>query len=47
MVLELAVAAGGATIVTFNLADFRGVEQFGIRVCRPQEILAEIGEVRT
>jgi predicted nucleic acid-binding protein len=44
MVLELAVAAGGATIVTFNRRDFRGAEQFGVRVCSPQEFLSEIGE---
>ncbi len=44
MVLELAVAAGGATVVTFNGADFRGAERFGVRVIRPQELLAAIGE---
>jgi predicted nucleic acid-binding protein len=44
MVLELAVAAGGVTIVTFNRADFRGAERFGVRVCSPQEFLAEIAE---
>lgn len=45
MVLELAVAAGGAAVVTFNRADFRGAERFGVRVLSPQEFLAEIGEV--
>ncbi len=44
LVLELAVAAGGATVVTFNRADFRGAERFGVRVVSPQEFLAEIGE---
>jgi predicted nucleic acid-binding protein len=44
MVLELAVAAGGAAAVTFNRADFRGAERFGVRVLSPQEFLAEIGE---
>jgi predicted nucleic acid-binding protein len=44
MVLELAVAAGGATVVTFNRADFQGAERFGVRVLSPQEFLAEIGE---
>ena len=44
MVLELAVAAGGATIVTFNRAHFRGAERFGVRVLGPREFLAEIGE---
>lgn len=45
MVLELAVAAGGATVVTFNRADFRGAERFGVRVVSPKEFLAELGEV--
>ena len=45
MVLELAVAAGGATIVTFNVRDFQGAERFGVRVMTPQEFLREIGEV--
>ncbi len=45
MILELAVAAGGATIVTFNVRDFQGAEQFGVKVMTPQEFLREIGEV--
>jgi predicted nucleic acid-binding protein len=44
MILELAVAAGSATIVTYNDADFRGADQFGVRVIRPQTFLTEIGE---
>jgi predicted nucleic acid-binding protein len=44
MILEAAVAAGGATIVTFNLADFRGAEKFGVQVCRPQDALGMLGE---
>lgn len=47
MVLELAVAAGGAAVVTFNRTDFRGAERFGVRVFRPQGSLAEIGEGRS
>jgi putative PIN family toxin of toxin-antitoxin system len=43
MVLELAVAAGCEAIVTFNQSDFRGVEQFGVQVVRPQELLHRIG----
>lgn len=42
MVPELAVAAGGATVVTFNRADFRGAERFGVRVISPREFLAEV-----
>ena len=44
MVLELAVAAGRATVVTFDTADFREAERFGVRVMRPQEFWAAIGE---
>lgn len=42
MVLELAIAAGGATIVTFNVKDFRGADRFGVRVCTPGEFLREV-----
>jgi putative PIN family toxin of toxin-antitoxin system len=44
MVLELAVAAGADKIVTFNQADFKGIEKFGIRAVKPQEILKLLGE---
>ncbi len=44
MVLELAVTAGCQYIVTFNLADFRGSEAFGIEVLTPKEFLKIIGE---
>ncbi len=44
MVLELAVAAGADTIVTFNLKDFAGTETFGLRAVTPQVFLQEIGE---
>jgi len=43
MVLELAVAAGSDVIVTYNKADFGGVEQFGIHVMTAQEFLLDIG----
>jgi len=43
MVLELAIAAEEAYIVTFNHADFRGAAQFGIRILTPGEFLKEIG----
>jgi predicted nucleic acid-binding protein len=46
MILELAVAAGGAAVVTFNRADFRGAERFGVRVVCPREFLLEIEEGR-
>jgi putative PIN family toxin of toxin-antitoxin system len=45
MILELAVAAGCDWIVTHNLADFRGSEQFGIRMTTPHAFLRRIGEL--
>lgn len=44
MVLELAVASSAEAIVTFNRADFRGSEAFGVRVLSPQQLLRAIGE---
>lgn len=45
MLLELVVAAQATRIVTFNLRDFAGVEQFGIRVISPRDLLVEIGDM--
>lgn len=45
MVLELAVAAGCAAIVTYNGRDFAGTEAFGVMVRTPKEFLTEIGEL--
>ena len=46
MVLEVAVSAGCHIIVTYNKADFAGVDKFGIRVMTAREFLREIGELR-
>lgn len=43
MVLELAVKARCDSVVTYNLRDFVGVEQFGIRAITPAELLRSIG----
>lgn len=43
MLLELAVEANCQRIVTFNVSDFRGIEQFGLRTNTPQEFLRQIG----
>jgi putative PIN family toxin of toxin-antitoxin system len=43
MVLELAVAAECRYIVTFNIRDFSGSEQFGIHVVPPKVFLQHIG----
>jgi putative PIN family toxin of toxin-antitoxin system len=40
MVLEVAVEAACDFIVTFNLRDFTGVDQFGLRAITPGEFLA-------
>jgi len=45
MVLELAVTARCDAIVTYNKADFPGVEIFGLRVLTAKEFLQEIGEL--
>ncbi len=42
MVLELAVAAGGQYIVTFNRRHFAGCKQFGVQVATPKEFLERI-----
>jgi putative PIN family toxin of toxin-antitoxin system len=43
MLLELAVEAGCNRLITFNLKDFAGIEQFGVKVVGPRELLQEIG----
>jgi predicted nucleic acid-binding protein len=41
MVLEVAVAAGCDTSVTFNARDFQGADRFGLRIQTPAEFLKE------
>lgn len=41
-ILELAVAASGADIVTHNVKDFRHASSFGIRILTPAELLREL-----
>jgi len=43
MVLELAVAAGCDSVVTYNIRDFAGIEKFGITAVVPAEFLKAIG----
>jgi predicted nucleic acid-binding protein len=43
LVLELAVAAGCRTVVTYNVRDFRGGESLGVSAQRPGEFLRAIG----
>ena len=45
MVLELAVESEVDFIVTHNLRDFVGIDQFGISAITPHEFLRKIGEI--
>ena len=45
MILELAVESEADLIVTHNVKDFIGSDQFGVRILRPQDLLREIGEL--
>ena len=44
-ILELAVAADRASIVTFNANHFRKAQLFGVRVLEPRDLLFEIGAI--
>ena len=46
LVLEIAVTSQSEYIITYNTSDFRGVEEFGIKVITPKEFLQEIGEIK-
>ena len=45
-ILDLAVQGQCDAIVTYNVRDFRGVNQFGIRAIDPQTFLREIGVIQ-
>jgi putative PIN family toxin of toxin-antitoxin system len=45
-ILDLAVKGQCEAIVTFNIRDFSGIEQFGIRAINPQTFLREIGVIQ-
>jgi len=45
MALELAVKAGCEYIITYNLDDFKGVEQFGVVTITLKKFLIKIGEL--
>jgi predicted nucleic acid-binding protein len=46
MVLEVAVAAGCETIVSYNVEDFNGSEEFGVRIESAREILVRMGVLK-
>ena len=41
-VLELAVASQVRKIVTFNVKDFKNVDEFGLKIISPKQLLEEI-----
>ena len=43
MVLEVAVAGRCDRIVTYNIGDFGGAQQFGVGIVRPFDFLRDIG----
>jgi predicted nucleic acid-binding protein len=45
MVLELAVTANCSCIITYNINDFKGIEEFGIQAMTPKEFLKLAGEI--
>ncbi len=45
MVFEVAVAAEARFIVTYNVRDFRGADEFGIIPIRPPDFLAPIKQL--
>ena len=45
-ILELAVNSHADAIVTFNKKDFKGIDQFGIKVLSPKEFLKKIGDIK-
>ncbi len=45
MVLELAVTANCNYIITYNINDFKGIENFGIKAITPKEFLELVGEI--
>ena len=44
MVLEVAVESESEFIVTHNIRDFVGIEQFGLEAITPKQLLERIGE---
>jgi predicted nucleic acid-binding protein len=46
LVLELAVAAGAESIITYNQRDFAEAETFGVRVETAKEFLRRIGVLK-
>jgi predicted nucleic acid-binding protein len=43
MVVELAVSSNAESIDTYNRGDFKGANQFGVKVITPKTLLQRIG----
>ena len=41
-VLEAALAGGAGSIVTHNVADFKGIESLGIKAIKPDQFLSQL-----
>jgi putative PIN family toxin of toxin-antitoxin system len=46
MLLELAIASNSDFIVTFNIKDFVGADDFGVKAITPKEFLEKIGGIK-
>jgi putative PIN family toxin of toxin-antitoxin system len=45
-ILELAVESNADFIITFNVKDFTGIEEFSLAAITPREFLQKLGEIR-
>ena len=45
-ILEVAIESQSKYIITYNISDFRGIDQFGIQAISPKEFLILIGEMK-
>jgi putative PIN family toxin of toxin-antitoxin system len=45
MILEVSVESGSQYIITYNLKDFDGIQEFGIEAITPKEFLVKLGEI--
>ena len=46
MLLELAIKAGSAHIVTYNTRDSKGAAEFGVEIVTPKSLLERIGVIK-
>ena len=46
MLLELAIKADAADIITYNVRDFKGASDFGVEVMTPNTLLEKLGVIK-